>query len=257
MTELAPSMILALLDGLAGIAPVGFDRAELSFARQGEHAWGYEHAAIVATAGAQRLDDLIDAEASARMLSSFASDLAPLLGPAWDGRLVLTRLADGYRLECSGSAPVVVEPALASARTFNDEVLAELGRLRTVILAKEYAFAERYGEPSAEWWLDPAAARLTTPHGPLDCALLGSHEGHMLHWATTIEGPPAGLLEPLRALGASGKAPPLLARGRLVVWEEKLAAPLAWLLAHPLGAEAVILWPHEPGSTLVLGLLVP
>ena len=257
MTELAPSMILALLDGLAGIAPVGFDRAELTFARQSEHGWSYGHAAIVATAGAPRLDDLIDAEASARMLSSFATDLAPLLGPGWDGRLGLTRLADGYRLECATGASVVVEAELASARTFNDDVLAELARLRTVILGKEYAFAEHYGEPTADWWLDPTAARLSTPQGPLDCALLGSHEGHTLHWATTIEGPPAGLLEPLRALGASGKAPPLLSRGRLVVWEQKLAAPLAWLLAHPLGAEAVILWPHQPGSTLLLGLLVP
>ena len=257
MTELAPSMVLALLDGLAGIAPVGFDRADLQFRRHGAAGWLYEHAGIVATAGAPRLDDLIDAPACARMLSAFATDLGHLLGSAWDGHLSLTRLADGFRLECNTGAPVVVEPELANARTFNDEVLTELARLRITILEKEHAFAERYGVPDAGWWLDPASARLTTPNGPLDCALIGSHDGHHVAWATNIEGPPACLLEPLRALKARGKAPMLLARGRVVVWEDKLVAPLAWLLAHPLGAEAVILWPHEPGSTLVLALLVP
>jgi hypothetical protein len=257
MTELAPSMVLALLDGLAGIAPVGFDQAELLFARQEATRWIYQHAGIVATAGAPRLDDLIDAQACARMLSSFATDLGQALGPTWDGRLSLTRLDDGFRLECNASGPVVVEPELANARTFNDEVLTELGRLRAAILDKEHAFAERYGVPDADWWLDPATARLTTPQGSLHCALIGSHDGHQVHWATVIQGPPACLLEPLRALQARGKAPTLLARGRVVVWEDKLVAPLAWLLAHPLGAEAVILWPREPGSTLVLGLLVP
>jgi len=257
MTELAPSMILALLDGLAGIAPVGFDQVELVFERTDAPGWAYEHADVVASAGAARLDDLIDAPACARMLSSFATDLGQVLGAGWDGRLSLERLANGYRLQCAATAPMTVEPEMARARTFNDEVLSELVRLRTTILGKEHAFVERFGLPDAGWWLDPDAARLTTPQGALDCALIGSHEGHLLHWATTIQGPPACLLEPLRALEASGKAPTILARGRLVVWEDKLVAPLAWLLAHPLGAEAVVLWPREPGSTLVLGLLGP
>lgn len=255
MTELERAMVLPLLDGLAGLAPLGFEHAELRFERGTEHPWELAHTTFGALPGAPKLDELVDQAACARLLTHFASDLGRLLGEQWDGRLELERHADGWGLGCNAAPTLRVDHDYANRRTFDDEALHELARLRTTILERQGAFIEGYGLPEESWRLDPDAGRLATPAGELTAALLGVHAEEQLHWATVLDGPPRPMVEPVKALVASNRAPAALTRGRLVVPEAALAAPLGWLVAEPLGAETVLLWPHGRDMVLVLALL--
>jgi hypothetical protein len=65
------------------------------------------------------------------------------------------------------------------------------------------------------------------------------------------------MVEPVKALVARGRAPWTLTRGRLVMPDAALVPPLAWLVAEPLGAETVLLWPHGEDMVLALALLSP
>ena len=255
MIALEPTLILALLDALPGIAPVGFEHAELLFDQGEGPSWTFNHGSFIAPPEALQLGELVDGPACSRALSRLATDFGSLWGGDWDGRLALSRTASGHRLDCAGARDVAVDRRDEARCTFNEDVLAELGRERSRIVTLRATFEDRYGALDGRWQLDPAMARLHTPQGDLACALIGVHQRHELVWAPEVRGPPAALLEPVRALAASDQAPKLLSRGKLVVHEALLSLPLAWLVALPLGAEATLLWPHEQGAELVLAAL--
>lgn len=240
---------LGLLDALVALAPRDWSRIDVTLGRTVAGGFALEHLVVVEGAGPKAM---LPAADGAGLLAILAAEIAER-NAEWDGLIGIDREADGaHRFETS-FATWTVSAEDSTRASMGGAIVTALGDSYQARVSRQAAFEAEYGSADETWSLDPVAATLTTPKGPLSVDLLAAYSPPELRFVAALADLPEPLAARASALAAGPDAPAWLTPPVRVLFAPSYALALADLVGHALDVDGVLAWPNGD-TVLYLGL---